>query len=717
MFKKKVKQQSPKQKRSIKQLWSSLLHKMNMRRSRKSENEHSASQVWKHSNVNRKHSISTKMSISILATVFASVLIVGVSSYIISNNIIKSKVTGASEQTVIQTGDKLDFMIQRYRDRVTEILMADNFRDTLLELNTFENANTNNFDYFSQKQIIDDELAAISTINTNITLHLLNVDKERIISSTEGAPQAAFFDSDWYDSAVNTKGTYWIGGKKSGVSDNNSNATVSFAQTLNINGSNFMLIMELAYPIFQDALADVRFGENGLARVVDTNNEVVFSFNEEEIGKPYQYEIAIDSEKNMVERKGQLVFQHNSQASDLYLVGSVPESELTKDTQIIFIVTVIIILLSLLFSLLFARRIVKTIARPISNISGLMQVAEDGDLRVRSDQANRKDEIGELSNSFNHMLENISEMMNQTRSSSTKVLDAAVELTDIAQSQSQSAKEVASASEEISSGATGLTDEAERGNTLASTIYQEVENVYNNNTEMQDFAKEVVNGSYDGLEKMNQLVTKTKDSETMTNALSTKVDTLKNSTEQINQVMEMLTDIAQQTNLLSLNAAIEAARAGESGKGFAVVADEIRKLSTQSKNSIDKVEEITNEIVNEVDDTLQVLEEATPRFSEQVQQAEDTQSILNNVGERMGAFDDKIAEVTESIKQLRNSQDTLTSTIQQVSATAEESSAISEEVSASTEEQLNVTDKLVSTSDELKELSEQLQEMMKRFQV
>ncbi|UOQ86393.1 methyl-accepting chemotaxis protein [Gracilibacillus salinarum] len=669
-----------------------------------------------HSTVSKKHSISRKILVNILTTVLISVCIVGIASYFISNAIIKEKVTDASEQTIIQSADKLDYLINQYKNRVTEILMADNFSNTLNELDTYEE--TNNFDYFSLKSTVDDALTQITTLDSNVSLYLLHTEKERIISSTQTISEEEIFAKDWYKEAVNYDGpTAWIGGLSKGVSGTNEEPTISFGQKLRISGTDYILIVELTPAVFATALEGVQFGEDGDANIVDANNQIVFSKDLEEISTDYPYKVNFKSEKNMINDNGQLVFQSPSEASDWYLVGSVSEKELTKDTAYIFYVTIGIILLAVLLSIFIARRTVKLIAGPIATISDQMASAKNGDLTVRSQAVNRKDEIGLLASSFNEMLENIGVMMNQTRTSANKVLEAAIELTNISQMQSQSAKEVAAASEEIASGATGLTDEAERGNTLAASIHDEVENVYQNNGIMENHAIEVLERSHEGLEKMNELVVKTKDGEQMTNALAEKVDTLKESTEQINQVMEMLTNIAQQTNLLSLNAAIEAARAGEAGKGFAVVADEIRKLSTQSKDSIDKVDEITTGIVNEVNETLQVLEAATPRFKEQVTQAEDTQLILNGVGESMSTFTNKIQDVTHSIQQLRESQEVLTSTIHQVSATAEESSAISEEVSATTEEQLKVSESLVTTSDQLKELSEELQGMMRKFKI
>ena len=666
--------------------------------------------------VKKKDSISTRILLGLLLTTLIAVVVVGVSSYLVSNNIIKDKVTDASEQTIIQAGDKLDYMMQGHRDRISELLLSDNFSSTLTELSRFDNKNS--FEYYSSKKVIDDALTNISMVDKNVTLYLLDLEDDSLISSSATVPVVNILETDWYKEAKDAeKSTYWVGGLEKGVSQANKEPTILFTQRLSISQKDYLLLVELNKIVFADALESVRFGENERAFVVSQDNNIVFSFENDEITNAYPYDFIMEENTFMTDVNGELVFHYPSTVTDWYFVGSVSESELTKDTTVIFYITIAIIVLSLIVAFFIANLIVRSIATPLANMSGLMSQAQDGDLRVRSNDVNRKDEIGYLAKSFNQMLENINELMHRTTESSNKVMNAASELSDIAQAQSQSAKEVAAASEEIASGAAGLTDEAERGNTLASSIHDEVENVYRNNSEMESYAINVLETSHQGLEKMDELVQKTKDGEKMTSLLADKVDTLKTSTEQINQVMVMLTNIAQQTNLLSLNAAIEAARAGEAGKGFAVVADEIRKLSTQSKDSIDKVEDITSGIVNEVNETLVVLEEANPRFKEQVDQAVDTQSMLNQVGEQMASFTGKIQEITTSMEQLRESQEVLTSTVHQVSATAEESSAISEEVSATTEEQLKVSDSLVTTSNELKILSEELQEMIKRFKV
>lgn len=648
-------------------------------------------------------------------------LFVGLSSYFISNAIIESKVTAASEQTVVQTGDKLDLIFQQYRDRVTTLLMNKDFTDGLTEYG--RQSEQDEGDSYQLKNRINEFLANTALMDNHLDLYLLDMENNTIFSSLEFLPeedQATIRESQWYNDLKGngTDGLIWIGGgEKLGNTGNSVIPVIWFGQSLQVDGSPYFLLLELDNEIIKAALQDVRLGEEAYLKLVDGNNQVVFSFADEEINETNSYAIYTGTEQTIFKDDGNYIFQYQSELTDWYLTGSVSAKEMTKDTDWIFYLTLVVIVLSILFSLFMGRRMVKLIGIPLKSISKLMERAREGDLTIQSEFSERQDEIGTLAASFNDMLVNICGMMKRTREASTKVLEAAAGLTVVAQNQSNAAKEIALASEEIANGATNLTNMAENGNELTGKINKEVDQVYYNNREMEDFSLQVLESSRTGMQKMSELVEQTSKGEKMTLVLHEKSAALRNSTNQISDVMDILLKLSEQTNLLSLNATIEAARAGEAGKGFGVVADEIRNLSDQSKESITTVDSIITDILNHVDETISLLEEANPLFKEQVMKAEETDELLQQVGQRMNEFTDKIKLVSESIEHVRSSHHELYETISQVSATAEESSAISEEVTASTEEQSVISEKLVATSMELKQLSEQLQEDLNKFVV
>ncbi|MEQ6390151.1 methyl-accepting chemotaxis protein [Bacillaceae bacterium S4-13-58] len=662
-----------------------------------------------------KSSIMTKPLYIFIFFVLIAVSTVGFASYYISNNIIHSKVESASEQTIVQAGSKLDLVFANYIKIPQELLMKRSFFDALKEISQYDTPTDVTYELI---ETVQQELSALNLADRHLNIHLINTENQAFYSTSSNRNREQIFASDWYKKALETKDRMiWLGGNKNGVSGTINTPTVSFAQMMSVSGTWYIMIFDINEVVFMDALEGVKFSEDSYVKIVDRNNQVAFSFKTDELNQENNFPLHLDSDKNVFRNDDQLIFQYDSKNTEYFLVGEVSSAELTKETKTIFIVTLAIILVTVIATLIIGRIIMGMVRRPLSELSELMMVAKDGDLGVRSNLSKRKDEVGELADSFNDMMINISSMMQKTRDSSAKVKRAADELQEISRLQSETAREVASASEEIASGATTLTHEAESGNTLVSKINLEVESVYQNNQEMEKRSTEVREGSFAGIEKMDELVAKTKQGEQLTLALIEKTDSLKNSTSQISDVMDILTNIATQTNLLSLNATIEAARAGEAGKGFAVVADEIRKLSIQSKDSIDKVGQITSAILGEMNETLSVLDEAHPIFKEQVVAAQETDGLLKQVGERMNEFTSMIQQVSQSIDQLRNSQETLSSTIQQVSATAEESSAISEEVSASTEEQLKASDSLVRTASELKELSEDLQKSLENFRL
>ena len=187
------------------------------------------------------------------------------------------------------------------------------------------------------------------------------------------------------------------------------------------------------------------------------------------------------------------------------------------------------------------------------------------------------------------------------------------------------------------------------------------------------------------------------------------------SAQEIREATELITDIANQTNLLSLNASIEAARAGENGRGFAVVADEIRNLSEQSRESAERIVEIVNTLIANSNTSVTTMNEVAENIRTQNNKIEET-------GEMFRSLNEEIAEVTEAIEKIRKQTEALDVQKKEVldivdglAAIAEQNAAGTEETSASMAEFHEIIDSCHEATEELTKLAQNLADHTERF--
>ncbi|WP_313640967.1 methyl-accepting chemotaxis protein, partial [Paenibacillus sp.] len=404
------------------------------------------------------------------------------------------------------------------------------------------------------------------------------------------------------------------------------------------------------------------------------------------------------------------------ESSGWRLLGVVPAENLTKDALRILKTTYIIVAVAAVIAILIGYWMVRMVSRPLIRLKNLMSEGAEGNLGVRTNITSR-DEIGQLSSSFNMMMERITELVIHTNETARKVLETADELSGVSRKTADAAMDIAAATEEIAGGAGSLALEADRGNELMGQISVQMDLVNSATHEMDHTAHSIGELSEEGFNRLKELLNETNRTGLKTNQLVMKVNELTETASSVMKVLNVLQNITQQTNILSLNATIEAARAGEAGRGFMVVADEIRQLADQSKESIAVVAEITDTVMRDMNETVVVLSEVAPLFNQQMTSVQSTSDIFVSVQDQMQHFIARLNSVTLSMDSLSQSQKVLSDSMSNVSSIAEESSAASQEVASLSGEQQSVSDHLVELSLKLEDASLQLKEKLSKFSV
>ncbi|MFD0714036.1 methyl-accepting chemotaxis protein [Paenibacillus sp. GCM10027626] len=669
-------------------------------------------------------SVGLKLFIIIFSAILLCVLIVGLSSYSTARTIIQNKVAESTSVALQQSKGKLDLMFKNYEELSMQILIDRSIQSDLLVIARSKE----DYAKFEASSKINEALQKYAIGNQSIANVALIPVKEGGQSLSTGYEIKEARKADWFKQVIELDGkAMWFPVSKSGLNDSGTNPTFALSRLIKSTSSNearYVLVIEVQMKQLAGQLEDLKLGEEGGVAIVDGNNNYVYHTDVELLGTASGVGLPAINDKKSQDRGSieatdaagneVLAVYNKFQSMDWRLLGTLPVKELVKDAGQISQMTWIIAGLAALLAIGIGWFVVWMVATPLSKLRNLMNEGAQGNLTVRS-TFKSKDEIGQLADSFNQMMTQITVLVNQTNQTARDVLMTAGELTEASKKTAVAAKEIAIATEEIASGAMSLAVEAEKGSDLTGEISSQMKQVMEANGQMVASADEVEKSSHQGTAYMSMLIEKTGLTEEMVRSMVEKVDRLKESTRSIRKILEVLNNMTKQTNILSLNATIEAARAGTAGKGFMVVADEIRKLADQSRQSIEVVGQITVTIQKEIDETVDVLSNAYPLFREQISSVKEANEIFLSVQEQMAQFTERLGGATDAVVNLGRSQTVLSETMSSVSAVAEESSATSEEVASLSSEQTNISQGLVQLSDKLERVSKELSELLAKF--
>lgn len=336
---------------------------------------------------------------------------------------------------------------------------------------------------------------------------------------------------------------------------------------------------------------------------------------------------------------------------------------------------------------------------------------------IDHDLLEKNDELGEISQAISIMQEEIRNIIKNILDMAQNLAASSEELTATSQQSAIAADEVAKAIEEIADGASQQAQDTESGTISVAELGSIVKNNDYYVRLLHEAAVEAIRLKDEGLAAVATLVQKTNESGQAAQGIHHVITDTDASAEKISEASEMIKNIAEQTNLLALNAAIEAARAGEAGRGFAVVADEIRKLAEQSNNFTAEIASIVEDLTSKTSSAVETMNKVGVIIGEQNQSVDETNARFNGIAKSLEDMRKSIDEVNNSSQLITDKEANIMVIMESLSAISEENAAGAEEASAAVEEQTASVNEIAKSSDQLAQMAEALNTLISRFRV
>ena len=670
----------------------------------------------------RNLKIKFRLIISYGVLILAILLIIGQTSIIQSRKAMDNKSIQFSSQITNQIKNNvfnemgknvdlsktlaLDSDIQDYLINSETLGYSDKYKKTT-SLSKIVRMRISSNNYVSNLSIVDENNISIGNISANM-MKCLEKNEDNIKKN---------INSKWV--LQNEEGKYSIYNL--------------FGVKSSYNGQRIgTVIQEIKGEMFTNILKDINLGIDSEVSILSLDGTIIGNKDINFVGQKYEKGNLLNEINNRVRKEDgfdvdisgtfsssdgkNLVSYSSLNINDWYIVTTIPYSYLNQEANKMQNNIIIIGTISFIVAMIISLLISRDISISLQNLVELMEKAKSGYLNLDINN-NYTDEVGIVTYKFKGMIKKISILISDVKNLIRNISDGTETVSNISEHSYAVSEEIAATMLEIERGAIVQEDSVIKSLEFMNNLSDEINAVNEKAQNVSRYLENTKKVQESALESVEDLNLRVNESNRVSFKITEEINSLNYEVKNIRDIINIIADISEQINLLSLNAAIEAARAGDAGKGFAVVANEIKKLADQTKRSSIKIHDIINNVKIKTELVVKMSDNSSNVIEHQIHSLKNTSMAFDKTFFSINQIDNELKGVFKAIEKIVSTKEATRSAMKRISSISEETTQTTKQVSEATQDQIKEIEEVADFSKKLNEIVEKLENTISYFHV